>query len=777
MGGMQERIRRDGHRFAHIDPLGPAPTLPLAWRDEPLAALWCGPIGAEVMHVEADEPRAWLIEEFERGERSAGLEAAALRALHDRLATVEAFEAFLHGRFVGAKRFSLEGAEALVPLIDGLVDELAAADVREVVVGATHRGRLNLLANVFGLARGAVLALIKGEHDLGDVPYHLGATTKVGDVAMTMLANPSHLEAIGPVVLGHVRARQEQHGSTRAVVGVVLHGDSAFTGQGIVAESLNLATTDGYGTGGTVHIVIDNQIGFTTDARAARSTARATDLARGFGVPILHVNGDEPEAVVRVARLAARWRQRHHADVVIALGCYRRRGHNEADEPRFTQPRAYAIIDQHPSVRARLAARLDATGVLAAGAATARVDAELAGWRATVAEPVAAVVPEAAPAVVAPPSPSAARLHALAIGAATLPPTLAAHAKVRATLAERARRSEVGAPIDWSTAETLAFAVLLDQGVHVRLSGQDSRRGTFAQRHAVVLDAVTGAAHVPLTALGGPGRFTVWDSPLSEAAILGFEYGYSVAAPAALTVWEAQYGDFANGAQVVIDEFIAAGAAKWGVRSNLVLLLPHGLEGQGPDHSYAHTARFLALAVADNLQICQPTTAAQLFHLLCGQAQARRPLIVLTPKAALRSPDWASPPTELAHGAWQEVLGDDRDATRVVLCAGRLHRELVQARAERGRADIALVRLEQLHPLGGAVTTALARYPIDAPVVWAQEEPRNLGAWPTFADRLPPLLAGRPLRCVARPASPSPSPGSTARYRAEQATLIDEALG
>jgi len=730
----------------------------------------------------AEGPRRWLEERVAAGALAPG-PPEARRRLHARLVAAEVLETFLGARFVAAKRFSLEGLDALLPLLEAIVDDSAAAGVREVVVGTAHRGRLGLLVGLGARSREEVLAMFArapgGELEDGDVRYHLGGSATRAGATITIVPNPSHVEWVNPVVTGWARARQAAAGGVGAVLPVLIHGDGAFAGQGVAAETLNLARLAGYAVGGTVHVVANNQVAFTAEPADSRSSRHASDVARMLRVPVLRVSADDPDTVVAVGRLAAAYRAVHRDDIVIDLVGYRRRGHNEADEPRFTQPVAYRAIDAHPTVRALHARRLADDGVLGEPDAGRLVADETAAWRRTLAavraggaarseEAVAGDVPVEAP----PPPPSLDGLAAAARALAAVPAGVDLPAKVAALLAARARAVAAGDRVDVAAAEMLAWATLVADGVSVRLSGQDARRGTFSQRHAAVRDQATGAVHVPLADLG-PGRFEVHDGPLSEAAVLGFEYGRSVAAPAALTIWEAQYGDFANAAQVVIDTFVAAGEARWGLRSGLVLLLPHGHEGQGPEHSSARVERFLALCADDNLRVCQPTTAAQLFHLLRSQVGRRRPLVVLTGKGLLRAAHAASPVADLTTGGFAPVLvdGDVAAARRVVLCSGRLYHDLAAARA--AGDPVALVRLEQLYPLSDEVRALLAGRSPRAPIVWAQEEPRNLGAWRYLAD----VLRDVPLTCVARPASASPAGGSMARHQREQADVVARALG
>ena len=729
-------------------------------------------VQAEIDDVEP-ERRAWLRERIAALAPGA---AAARRALYERLVTVEVQETFLAGRFPTTTRFSLEGCDALLPLVDAIVDASVARGVDDVLVGCGHRGRLALLVGLGCWSREEVLALcartpaaVAREH--GDVRYHLGGRGRRRGATVELVPSPSHVSAVHPVVVGRVRARQDARGDRRGVLAILLHGDGAFVGQGVTAELLNLARLDGYTIGGAIHVIVNNQIAFTTRPRDGRSTPQPTDLARMLRAPILHVSADAPDTVAAVGALAAEYRATHGDDIFLDLVGYRRRGHNEGDEPRFTLPALYRAIDAHPPVCALHAEQLVAAGIATRAELEATRAAETSAWRAALDRVTAGDVqsvepdpPRRRPA--APGAVSLDRLVRIAARLAVLPPGFAVHPKLGAAIAERAARVAAGQPIDLAAAETLALATLAEEGVAVRLSGQDARRGTFAQRHAVLVDQITGASHSPLAELG---RFAAWDSPLAEGSVLAFEYGYSVDAADALVLWEAQYGDFANGAQVAIDQFVTSGEAKWGQRSSVAMLLPHGHEGQGPEHSSARLERWLELCACNNMRVCQPTTAAQLFHLLRSQVAESRPLVVLMPKSLLRSPRAASPPTELAAGGFAPVLDDVQipRAARVILCSGRLYYELLAARPAGSTA--ALVRLEQLYPLAPEVGELVRRRA--APITWVQEEPRNLGAWRYVAEQL-----GSAVTCVSRPESPAPAGGSIERHRAEQAQLIAEAF-
>jgi multifunctional 2-oxoglutarate metabolism enzyme len=770
---------------------------------------YCRTVGVEYMHIQNPEERAWL---QARVERSHG------RADHDeqirtlsRLNVAEAFEMFLQTKFVGQRRFSLEGAESLIPLLDAVLTEAAHAALHEAVIGMAHRGRLNVLANIVGKSYAQIFQEFEGNLDLasahgsGDVKYHLGAegTYKSGDgsaIQTSLVANPSHLEAVDPVLEGVVRAKQDvldmgEPGFT--VLPVLIHGDAAFAGQGVVAETLEMSQLRGYRTGGTVHIVVNNQVGFTTAPESSRSSVYSTDVARMIQAPIFHVNGDDPDAVVRVGRLAFDYRQEFRKDVVIDLVCYRRRGHNEADNPSFTQPRMYDLIDAKRSTRKLYTESLVGRGdITLEEAEHALRDYQQELERAFTETHEAAKRP-AEPGAVVRPAPTAGQQDgatATAITAETLkriidtqlnlPAGFTPHPRLQPQLqrrAEMAQRDE----IDWATGELLAFGAVLIDGHTVRLVGQDTRRGTFGQRHAVLVDRHTCEEYTPLREFNSPAaRFLAYDSLLSEFAAVGFEYGYSVARPDALVCWEAQFGDFANGAQTIIDEFISSGEQKWGQRSGLVLLLPHGHEGQGPDHSSARIERFLSLCAQDNMTVAMPTTPANYFHLLRWQALSGRlkPLIVFTPKSMLRLKAATSPRADFTSGRFRPVLGEpeqpgDAAVRRVLLCTGKIYYDLAERRRASGQSAVAIVRAERLYPLPAEELRAeLHRYPATAEIIWVQEEPANMGAWPNLALQLPGVL-GRPVGLLSLPASSAPAAGSARAHAAEHAGLIDAALG
>jgi 2-oxoglutarate decarboxylase len=756
-------------------------------------------IGVEYMHIQEPDQKAWIQARVEgvRWEPSADEK----RRILDRLNAAEAFERFLHTKYLGHKRYSLEGAESLVPMLDTLLSAAADDGMAEVVLGMAHRGRLNVLANVLSKSYDQMFREFEGELDpttplgSGDVKYHLGATGKHSSPAgnnllVTMASNPSHLEAVDPVVEGIARAKADRAGPD-STLPVLIHGDAAFAGQGVVAETLNLSEVAGYDVGGTIHVVVDNQLGFTTAPEHGRSSVYATDVAKMVQAPIFHVNGDDPEAAVRVMRLAFEFRQQFRKDVVVDLVCYRRYGHNEADEPGYTQPRMYALIDAHRSVRKLYTEQLVNRGDLTMDEA----EQALADFRARLEQAFSEThhsePPSPAPPVTQEPSTPTpdtgverATLTRVVDAVTTWPEGFAVNPKLERQL--RAHRLAFdGDEVDWSLAETLALGSLLLEGTAVRLAGQDTRRGTFSQRHGVLVDTKTEAEYLPLEHLApDQAPYMLYDSVLSEYAALGFEYGYSVAAPDALVLWEAQFGDFVNGAQIVIDQFIVAAEDKWGQHSSLGLLLPHAFEGQGPEHSSARLERFLTLCAEDNLRVVAPTTAAQYFHVLRRQVRSERkiPLIALTPKRYLRMPETKSPVEAFTQGQFELVLDDrnrELDAAsvqRVLLCTGKIGHELMSARDERGAA-VAVVRVEQLYPFPDRELAAvLARYP-DAVLAWVQEEPSNMGAWAFVRERVEGVSGGGPVQLVARPRSASPASGSQTVHEREQHELIERALG
>jgi 2-oxoglutarate dehydrogenase E1 component len=807
----------DLHRPAPAGDLPGGPVQPLGEILQRLRASYCGSVGVEFTHLQDPGRRQWLQQRMEETENATAFAPEQRRRILEQLTAAEAFEHFLARRFLGQKRFSLEGAESLIPLLDTLVEDAPAHGIREIVIGMSHRGRLNVLAHTLAKPLDAIFSEFEDlPVDLpfgsGDVKYHKGFSsdreTRSGDrVHLSLTANPSHLEAVDPVVEGRARAKQVRAGDAegRTIVPLLIHGDAAFAGQGIVAETLNLSNLAGYSTGGTLHVVVNNQIGFTTPPAEARSTLYATDVAKMIQAPIFHVNGDDPEAVLHCLKLALVHRQRFGRDVVIDLVCYRRHGHNEADEPAFTQPLLYKKIRRRPPLRERYARTLAEEGVIRAGdaermASDRRAELEhalerIAHRAPTPGEPYELRGPWTGLSRTAPESPPETAvdesiLAGLAERCAGLPDGFRLHPKLAPLIERRRNAISDGAPIDWATAELLAFASLLADGHSVRLSGQDSVRGTFSHRHAAFVDQSSGVEFAPLARAAANGaRFDAFDSLLSEAAVLGFEYGYSLADPGTLTLWEAQFGDFANGAQVIIDQFITSAHAKWQRMSGLVLLLPHGHEGQGPDHSSARLERFLQACAGDNLQVVNCTTPAQYFHVLRRQMvrSFRTPLVVATPKSLLRHPEATSSPADLSRGRFEAVLDDPAalaapDAVRrVVFCTGKLYYELLAERGRRhssGSPPVALVRLEQLHPWpGDRVATRIEAFPRADTVVWAQEEPANMGAWGFVRERIQAaLLPTQQLTYAGRPEAASPAVGSMAIHRKEQATLVATAF-
>jgi 2-oxoglutarate decarboxylase len=785
-----------------------------------LQAAYCGTIAYEIEHIASHEQRMWLRERIESGAFRKPLAEAERLALLDRLTAVDAFERFLHKAYLGQKRFSIEGLDLLVPMLDIAINLAADAGAQEVIIGMAHRGRLNVLAHtiqrpyetIFAEFEGGKKALgtdDEGETGTGDVKYHHGAEgafpTEGGKAVTVVLApNPSHLEFVAPVVAGRARARQSQlrarkvHLDPRTAVPVAIHGDAAFAGQGVVAETFNLGALPGYTVGGTLHIITNNQVGFTTDIRDARSTRHASDLAKGYDVPIVHVNADDPEACLSAIRLCMAYREKFGEDALVDLVGYRRHGHNEGDEPAYTQPLMYARIKDLPPVRERYAAVLVEAGVLTAEAAAERAEAAYnrlveiqqafkaqAGSQHVPAEPaVRRVTPSAAVDTAVP----ADQLNALNDQLLTWPEGFTVHPKLARQLERRRAAMGPEGGIDWGHAEALAFASLLAEGIPIRLTGQDAERGTFSHRHLVLHDVVNGNAHAPVEHIPGAlAAFEMYNSPLSELAAIGFEYGFSVSAPEALVVWEAQFGDFVNGAQVILDQFLAAGLSKWGQTTRLTLLLPHGYEGQGPEHSSARLERFLQLAAENNLRIANCTTPAQYFHLLRRQARSDRlrPLIVMTPKSLLRLPAAASRLDDLANGTFHPVLDDPwamaraGEVERVVLCSGKVYYDLVAEAEKLPAGRPAIVRVEQLYnfPEGG-LREVLARYASSTEVVWAQEEPRNMGAWTWLEPRLRGMLPEQSkLSYAGRPERASPAEGYPGAHAVEQARIVAEALG
>ncbi len=777
---------------------------------------YCSNIGVEFMYISDPAQKRWIQQRLESIRSTPTFTAEQKRHILERLTAAEGLERYLHTKYVGQKRFSLEGGESFIAAMDELVQRAGATGVQEIVIGMAHRGRLNVLVNTLGKMPKELFAEFEGKaaSDLpaGDVKYHNGfssdITTAGGPVHLSLAFNPSHLEIVNPVVEGSVRARQERRGDKNGdtVLPVLVHGDAAFAGQGVVMETLNLAETRGYGTGGTVHIVINNQIGFTTsDPRDTRSTMYATDVVKMIEAPVFHVNGDDPEAVVFTTQLALDYRQEFNRDVVIDIICFRRLGHNEQDTPAVTQPLMYKKIGQHAGTRKLYADKLVTQGTIAAD----EPDQFVKHFRAamdegrTTSDPVMTNYKSKFAVDWSPflnrkwtdhadTAVPVAELKRLAERLTTIPSTFKLHPLVEKVIADRRAMGEGKAPLDWGMAEHLAFASLAASGYPIRITGQDSGRGTFTHRHAVLHDQNREkwdeGIYVPLQHVSDKqAPFTVIDSVLSEEAVLGFEYGYASAEPNALVIWEAQFGDFVNGAQVVIDQFLSSGEVKWGRQSGLTLMLPHGYEGQGPEHSSARIERFLQLAADNNMQIAQPTTAAQIFHLLRRQMIRlfRKPLVIMTPKSLLRAKDAASDLSELARGEFQTVISerdpaiDAKKVKRVIACSGKVYYDLVNARREREDATAAIIRVEQLYPFPHkALQTELKKYPAANEVVWCQDEPANQGPWFYVQHHLLENMAdGQKLAYAGRAPSASAAVGYYAKHVEQQKALLDTAFG
>jgi 2-oxoglutarate dehydrogenase E1 component len=789
--------------------LGSAPLRELA---AALRETYAGTLGVEYLMISDKAQREWLQDRMEPSRNRPELEPEDRIGLLERLIAAETFEQFLHTSYVGQKRFSLEGGEALIPLLDTLVEEAAALATEELVMGMPHRGRLNVLAHTLRKPYELILAEFEGSflpwetQGDGDVKYHLGYShdhvSRVGrPIHLSMSSNPSHLEAVNPVVEGIVRAKQSHRGADqgRHVMPVLLHGDAAFLGQGTVYETLMMSRLPGFATGGTIHVIINNQIGFTTSPEDYRFTRYPSDPAAVVQAPVFHVNGDDPEAAVQAARLAAGFRQAFQTDVFIDFVCYRRHGHNELDDPTFTQPVMYRAIDGHPSVAELYRERLTAEGIVEPGHAEQAREAVKSRLRAALATarermPQQKVLAfgglwkglswagedwSAATAV------PAERLRAIADATRQLPPGFTPHKRIPALLEARHAMVERGDGIDWGCAEALAYGSLLLEGTPVRLSGQDSIRGTFSHRHGTLFDAETGASYVPLNQLGADqAQIEFVNSPLSEFGVVGFEYGMASADPRRLVIWEAQFGDFFNGAQVIIDQFLASAESKWQRQSGLVLLLPHGYEGQGPEHSSARPERFLQLCAEGNMQVVNCSTPAQFFHALRRQMHRpfRKPLIVMSPKSLLRHRRAVSRLDDFATGAFQPVLGDPRPqepeaVRRVLLCSGKIFYGLDQGREERDWDGIAIIRLEQLYPFPATeLTDALRPYSRATDFAWVQEEPANQGAWSFVRGRIEALLDGRGLRYIGRAEAASPATGSYKIHESEEHALVERAL-
>ncbi len=842
-----QAFREHGHQMANLDPLGseppghpqldpsffgttmeeleeiPASIIEPRWGEESLAKVlqrlkeaYVGSIGYEFEHLEDPEKVRWLWEQVEEGVLTRPLTEDEKKRLLIRLSEVEGLEHFLHRAYLGQKRFSLEGTDMMVPMLDKAIEEAKKSGGREIVIGMAHRGRLNVLAHILGVSYREILEGFEGKpvrdtalsiprQGTGDVKYHFGAEASYrlpdrSKIEVCLTPNPSHLEFVNPVVEGLARAKQfsgpekDRSQEVDAVIPVLIHGDAAFAAEGIVAETLNLSRLEGYSTGGTIHIIANNQVGFTSEPRESRSTRYSSDLAKGYDIPVFHVNADDPEACLATVRLAMAYRSRFHDDVVIDLIGYRRHGHNEGDEPSYTQPEQYQIIGSHPTVRTLWAQRMVEEGLVSSEGADLIRDEVTRRLREAQdrvreepdedPEPPEETPPEApGPVDTRVPLETLVRLNEESLDT---PAGFAVHPKLARQLQRRAHEFGPDFRLEWAHAETLAFASLLEENVPIRLSGQDSERGTFSQRHLVLHDAETGAEHIPLAHVG-TARFEAYNSPLTETAVLGFEYGYEVGTDPDLVLWEAQFGDFVNVAQVIIDQFIASGRAKWGQAARLTLLLPHGHEGQGPEHTSARLERFLQLSAEDNMSVAYPTTPAQYFHLLRRQAltPVARPLVVMTPKSLLRHPKATSLLSELTDGSFHAVLDDpsvaDRreEITQLTLCTGKLYYELETHPRREGLGHVGIARVEGLYPFPGDSLERLVRsFPSLERVVWAQEEPKNQGALSYIGPRLRAVVPRAiPLMPVARPDRASPAEGKAKDHLREQERIVEEALG
>ncbi|HEX6978765.1 MAG TPA: 2-oxoglutarate dehydrogenase E1 component [Alphaproteobacteria bacterium] len=802
--------------------LGLGETATLAEILSVLRDTYCGTIGVEFMHIGDPEQKRWIQERIEGIRNHTDFTEKGKRAILERLTVAETFERFLDRKYTGTKRFGLEGGEAAIPALEQIIKRGGQLGIREIVIGMPHRGRLNVLANFMGKPFAAIFSEFQGNpanpedvQGSGDVKYHLGTSSDREfdgtTVHLSLTANPSHLEAVNPVVLGKVRAKQMQRKHlTREeqmgeVMGLLIHGDAAFAGQGLVAETLMLAELKGYRTGGTIHFIINNQIGFTTSPQYSRSSPYPTDVAKTIQAPIFHVNGDDPEAVVHVARIATEFRQRFKKDVIIDMICYRRHGHNESDEPAFTQPIMYRTIATHPTTRAIYAERMIKEGVVTAEEAE-RMVADFQAHLETQFEAAKSYKPNKADWLEG----SWTGLQVASgedrrgdtqvpmellreVGSALtrVPENFNLHRTLRRVLDNRRKSIEAGTNIDWATAEALAFGTLLVEGTPVRLSGQDSGRGTFSQRHAVLCDQQNEERYVPLSHIReGQAPFEVIDSPLSEAGVLGFDYGFSLAEPNALVCWEAQFGDFANGAQVIIDQFISSAEVKWLRMSGLVMLLPHGYEGQGPEHSSARLERYLQLCAEDNMQVANCTTPANYFHILRRQIHRkfRKPLVLMTPKSLLRHKLAVSKLVEMGPGSsfhrvlWDDAPPADDKVKRVIICTGKVYYDLFEERNKREMKDTVILRVEQLYPFPHkALAAELERYKNAKTVVWCQEEPKNMGAWTFVEPQIEHVLgtigskAKRPVY-AGRVEAASPATGLMSKHNQQQAKLVDDAL-
>ena len=813
------RLHENGLSEADLDTVFQTPSLegidqaPLKDIIAHLESCYCGSIGYEFMYIDYTPQKDWLQQRIESVASAPSLNPETRRWILQRVTAAESMERHLGSRYVGQKRFSLEGGESLIVIMSEIVRRAGAAGVKDMVIGMAHRGRLNVLVNILGKNPADLFSEFEGKHNeslsSGDVKYHQGFSSDIrtahGHMHLSLAFNPSHLEIVSPVVEGSVRSRQDRYGDKDGdkVIPIAIHGDAAFAGQGVVMETFNMADSRGFSTKGTVHIIINNQIGFTTSNVAdARSTLYATDVAKMISAPIFHVNGDDPEAVLFVTQLALDFRMAFKKDVVIDMVCYRRHGHNETDEPSVTQPIMYKAIKALPTTRALYAENLANAGFVPSSEADRMVQdyRQALDDGQSVAPDVIEGLAEAPELLVDWSQYTAtdwqipydstvplATLQSLATELTTLPDGLVLHSRVKKIVEDRRKMTAGALPLDWGYAETMAYASLLNQGYSIRLSGQDCGRGTFAHRHAVLHNQAVMSAYVPLRELTDNANFLVIDSVLSEEAVLGFEYGYATADPNTLVIWEGQFGDFANGAQVVIDQFISSGETKWGRLCGLTLLLPHGYEGQGPEHSSARLERFLQLCAEDNMQVLVPSTPAQAYHMLRRQMlrPMRRPMIVMSPKSLLRHRLAVSTLEDLAEGTFQPVIAeiDELDAAKVerlVFCSGKVYYDLLEARRDASLHNVALVRLEQLYPFPyDAMTEAVKSYPKAKSIVWCQEEPRNQGAWRSNRHRIERVLPDKvkAVEFAGRAPSASPASGYMNQHLIEQKRLIDEALG
>lgn len=774
---------------------------------------YCGPIGVEFLHIQDKRIRHWLIEKMESTRNRPALSVEQKRIILRDLLRTEALEHMLHQAFVGQKRFSLEGSEAIIPGLHFLVDSAGRYGIEDFVIGTTHRGRLSILNTILRMTPEEIFSRFEETFQPGmyggggDVKYHIGYETDHvldtgGTVDISLASNSSHLESVDPLVQGKARALQDKKGDRerKRIVPILLHGDAAFSGQGVVAETLNLSSLEGYTTGGTIHIIINNQIGFTTPARAARSTCFPTDIAKALPIPIFHVNGDDPEALVYAANLALEFRQTFGRDCILDVFCFRRYGHNEADEPAFTHPRMYRIIAQHPGVATLYGRRCDETGVVSKQEQTAIAQEYMSSLKEALdrsrKQPISVTDATQGPGWTGidhqysheqvNTGVSETTLQRIGLHINMVPDGFHIHPTLGRIVARKHKGFEEMAPVDWSSAEALAFGSLLLEGVPVRLSGEDSVRGTFSQRHLTWWDVQSDPSqpYTPLRTLADEqAPLRAYDSPLSEYGVLGFEYGYSLVDPHVLTIWEAQFGDFANGAQVTIDNYIVSAECKWGRLSGLVLLLPHGIEGQGPDHSSGKLERFLQLAARENIQVCNLTTPSQYFHALRRQVKAgfRKPLVIMTPKSLLRHPKVISPLSDLAEGGLREVLDDAADPAhveRVLLCSGKIYYDLIAQREATDRHDTALIRVEMLYPFpADALVACLEKYRNAHEILWVQEEPRNYGAWTYVQDRFSVHLPQVELRYFGREESACGATASLTQFQGEQKQLVETAFG